>query len=48
MAAMDKTVWCGVMTIFIFAAFGCAPSATSKPDPSVASSPCQASGEKSG
>ena len=37
MAAMDKTVWCGVMSIFIFAALGCAPSATSKPDPSVAS-----------
>jgi peptidoglycan-associated lipoprotein len=37
MAPMDKMVWCGVMTIFIFAGLGCAPSA-SKPDPSVASS----------
>jgi peptidoglycan-associated lipoprotein len=36
MAAMDKMVWCGVITIFIFAALGCAPSA-SKPDPGVAS-----------
>jgi peptidoglycan-associated lipoprotein len=38
MAAMDKMVWCGVMTIFVFAALGCAPSASSKPDPNVASS----------
>jgi peptidoglycan-associated lipoprotein len=37
MAAMNKMVWCGVVTIFIFTALGCAPSA-SKPDPSVASS----------
>jgi peptidoglycan-associated lipoprotein len=37
MAAMDKMVWCGVVTIFISVAAGCAPSA-SKPDPSVASS----------
>jgi peptidoglycan-associated lipoprotein len=36
MAAIDKMVWCGVMTFFIFAALGCAPSASSKPDPSVA------------
>jgi peptidoglycan-associated lipoprotein len=36
MAAMDKMVWCGVMTIFIFSTLGCAPSASSKPDPSVA------------
>jgi peptidoglycan-associated lipoprotein len=38
MAAMNKMVRCGVITIFIFTAVGCAPSASSKPDPSVASS----------
>jgi peptidoglycan-associated lipoprotein len=37
MAAMNKMVRCGVMTIFVFTALGCAPSA-SKPDPNVASS----------
>jgi peptidoglycan-associated lipoprotein len=38
MAAMNKMVRCGVITILIFTAVGCAPSASSKPDPSVASS----------
>jgi peptidoglycan-associated lipoprotein len=36
MVAMDKMVWCGFMTILIFTALGCAPSASSKPDLSVA------------
>ena len=45
MAVMDKMVWCGVITIFIFTALGCAPS-TSKPDPSVASSTPTKSAEK--
>jgi peptidoglycan-associated lipoprotein len=36
MVAMVKMVWCGVLTIFIFAALGCSPSAT-KPDPGLAS-----------
>jgi peptidoglycan-associated lipoprotein len=46
MAAMNKTMWCGLMTIFILTALGCAPSASSKPDPSVASTPAK-SAEKS-
>jgi peptidoglycan-associated lipoprotein len=45
MAVTDKMVWCGVLTIFIFTALGCSPSAT-KPDPSGAAATAAKPAEK--
>jgi peptidoglycan-associated lipoprotein len=46
MAAMNKLVCCGLVTI-ILAAAGCAPSAT-KPEPSAASAPAKPAGQSPG
>jgi peptidoglycan-associated lipoprotein len=48
MAVTEKMVWCGVMTIFIFAGLGCSPSASSKPDPSVSSTPAKPAAKSPG
>jgi peptidoglycan-associated lipoprotein len=48
MAAMNKVVCCGILTMFCWTAAGCSPSAANKPETSASSAPSKPAEQRAG